>query len=80
MQRIHRRRWRLEFKPVYSVLELARALGVSRYRLERLLRAKDVFVYRVGRTAIVPLSEIRDKLEPLWASLLETAHERHEVD
>jgi hypothetical protein len=66
----------LELKPLYTALELARSLGVSRYRLVRLLEVRDVFVYRVGRDILVPLSEIRDKLQPLWDSLLENDEKR----
>ena len=67
----------LELKPVYTALELAHSLGISRRRFIRLLEMQDVFVYRVGRTVLVPVSEIRDKLQPLWASLLANDQKRH---
>jgi hypothetical protein len=67
----------LELKAVYTALELARSLGISRYRLTRLLKVQDVFVYRIGRTVFVPVSEVRDKLQPLWESILECDEKRH---
>ena len=75
---IVRRREPLELKAVYTALELARSLGISRYRLTRLLEAQDVLVYRIGRTVLVPVSEVRAKLQPLWESLLVRDEKRHE--
>ena len=48
----------------------------SRRRLVRLLQMFDIFVYEIGTSVFVPLSEIRDKLGPLWASL--RANDRQE--
>ena len=70
----------LELKPVYTVLELAQSLGISRRTFIQLLEMHEVLVYRIGRTVVVPASEVRDKLQPLWASLLEMHDERHEVE
>jgi hypothetical protein len=35
---------------------------------------------KVGRTVLVPVSEVRDKLQPLWASLLASDQKRREVE
>ena len=39
-----------------------------------------VFVYQIGRSLFVPLSEIQEKLQPLWASLLTDERNRQKVD
>jgi hypothetical protein len=70
----------LELKPVYTALELARSLGISRRRFMRLLEMQNVFIYRLGRVVLVPATEVRDKLQPLWASLLASDQKRREVD
>jgi hypothetical protein len=57
-------------RAVYSIAELASIGNVSRQSLGRLLDACGIeFVY-AGRTALVPLSEIRRKIPPLWESIL----------
>ena len=70
----------LDLKPVYTAVELAQSIGISRRRFIRLLERQEVFVYRVGWDVLVPLSEVRDKLQPLWASLLVIDQRRQEVD
>jgi hypothetical protein len=66
----------LELKPLYTAVELAQSIGISRRRFIRLLAKQDVFVYRVGWDVLVPLSEVRDKLPPLWDSLLASNEKR----
>ncbi len=39
-----------------------------------------VFVYQIGRSLFVPLSEIQEKIQPLWASLLTEERNRAEVE
>jgi hypothetical protein len=70
----------LELKPVYTAVELAQSIGISRRRFIRLLERHEVLVYRVGWDILVPLSEVRDKLQPFWASLLAADQKRQEVD
>ena len=70
----------LELKPMYTAVELAQSIGISRRRFLRLLETHEVLVYRVGWDTLVPLSEVRDKLQPLWASLLAADQRRQEVD
>ena len=70
----------LGLKPLYTTAELARSIGISQYRVERLLRMHRVFVYQIGRSLFVPLSEIQEKLQPLWASLLTDDRNRKKVD
>ena len=60
----------LPLRALYTVGELARAVGVSRYMMTRLLRAKGVELLRSGRRLIVPLCEIEEKLPLLWRSVL----------
>jgi len=70
----------LGLKPLYSTVELARALGISQHRVERLVKAHDVFVYRIGASVFVPLSEIEEKLQPLWDSIVTDERNRKKVD
>lgn len=56
----------------YSVAQLASIGNVSRQSLWRLLKACDVRFLYVGRTALVPLSEIQGKIPPLWETLVAT--------
>ena len=67
----------LELKPLYTAVELAQSIGISRRRFMRLLVRQEVYFYRVGWDVFVPLSEIRDKLQPLWRSLLASNEKRH---
>jgi hypothetical protein len=53
---------------VYSIARLAKLGGVSRFLLRRLLKASGVTFVRSGRTVLVPLSEIEEKLPTLWNS------------
>jgi hypothetical protein len=70
----------LGLKPLYTTTELARSIGISQYRVERLLKMHRVFVYQIGRSLFVPLSEIQEKLQPLWASLLTDERNRQKAD
>jgi hypothetical protein len=70
----------LELKPSYTAVELAQSIGISRRRFIRLLEMQEVLVYCVGWDVLVPLSEVRDRLQPLWASLLAADQTRQEVN
>lgn len=59
-------------KAVYSIAELASIGNVTRQSLGRLLRACGIEFVHAGRTALVPLSEIRKRIPPLWESLVAT--------
>jgi hypothetical protein len=59
----------LRLKALYPVSELARAIGVSHRRLQKLLQIEEVRVYRVGRFLFVPLTELEEKVPPLWESI-----------
>ena len=61
---------RLEVRALYSVTELARAARVSTAKLRRVLRANHVVLLRSGRALFVPLSEIKDKIAPLWDGIV----------
>jgi hypothetical protein len=54
---------------VYTVGELARASGVSAWRLARLLADADVAFTRSGRCRLVSLSELRSKARPIWDAI-----------
>lgn len=60
----------LEVRARYTIVELANAANVSHQSMRRLLAALGVEVLRVGRSAYVLLSEIEEKLEPLWKSIV----------
>ncbi len=61
----------LPLKALYTVSELCDATGLSRARLNRLLRTCQVELFSRGRSVYVPLSEIRTRLEPLWREICE---------
>jgi hypothetical protein len=58
----------LPIQALYPLSHLAVAMGVSHRRLQRLLKAEDVKVYRAGRLMLVPLSELEEKVPALWES------------
>jgi len=59
----------LEVRAFYSVPALAQIANVSADMMRRLLRTNRLELLRVGRVLLVPLSEIRKKVPPLWDSL-----------
>lgn len=61
----------LPLKALYTLPELEQAIGISRARVERLLRVCSVEVITDGRFVYVPLPEIRQKVEPLWQAICE---------
>jgi hypothetical protein len=62
-------------KPLYVASELAKTLGISVHVLQKLLESQGVVVYRVGPLTVIPLSEIRDKLPPVWDAI-DAAYEK----
>jgi hypothetical protein len=59
----------LPIQALYPVSELARSIGVSHRRLQKLLKLEEVRVYRVGRFLFVPLTELEEKVPPIWESI-----------
>jgi hypothetical protein len=59
----------LEVRALYSVTALAQIANVSRDMLRRVLRSSGVTFLHAGRVLLVPLSEIRSKVPPLWKTL-----------
>jgi hypothetical protein len=59
----------LPIQALYPLGHLARAIGVSHRRLQRLLKIEGVHVFRVGRFLFVPLTELEEKVPPLWESI-----------
>jgi hypothetical protein len=59
----------LRLQALYPVGELARAVGLRHRRFQRLLRLQGVQLVRCGRFIYVPLSELEDKIRPLWDSI-----------
>lgn len=66
----------LELQAFYSIAALARFGNVTTDLLRRLLRANGVTFLRAGRTLYAPLSEIQQKIPPLWKSLCAAAELR----
>jgi hypothetical protein len=58
-----------ELQAVYRIPELATIANTSRYLMERLLREAGVRRLRVGKTAVIPMREIQEKIPLLWESL-----------
>jgi len=52
----------LQLRALYTVGELAGAVGVTPYMMSKLLRAKGVELLQSRRRRLVPLCEIEEKL------------------
>ena len=59
----------LNLQSFYGVCALAEVANVSRYVMNRLLRLAGVRFQRIGRSVLVPVSEIEEKIPLLWNSL-----------
>jgi hypothetical protein len=59
----------LQVRAFYSIGALAHIGNVSTYMLRRLLRANGVVFLRGQRAIFVPLTEIREKVPPLWKAI-----------
>ena len=56
-------------KVSFSVPELARLAGMSRWAMGRLLRTAGVVIHRSGHKRVVFLSEVKRALPALWESV-----------
>ena len=54
---------------LYPVAQLAHACGLSHKRMQSVLAASGVEIVRAGRCLYVPLSEVEEKVRPLWDGL-----------
>jgi hypothetical protein len=70
----------LPIQALYTVGQLARAMGATHRRMQRLLKIEDVVVYRVGRFLLVPLTELEEKVPPLWESIKASESFRRALD
>jgi hypothetical protein len=59
----------LPIRAIYSIAELARASGIERRKLKRLLVAARVELMSTARVSFVPLSELEVKVRPLWEAV-----------
>ncbi len=59
----------LPIRALYHVTHLARAAGVTYRTLFSLLKSEGARVYRAGRSVLVPLTEVEDKLPEVWESI-----------
>jgi hypothetical protein len=66
----------LPMKVLYTATELSASLGISRHMLFELVRVRGMVTYRLERNTLIPLSEIKDKLEPVWDAILLTEQNR----
>ncbi len=64
----------------YELWELVEIANVSRHLMRKLLRLAGVQVQRMGRTVLVPLSEIEKKVPLLWDSLQVLQRARRTVE
>ena len=62
-----------QIKVVYSIPELAKVVGVSRFAMGRMLEMAKVEVHRSGRRRLVMLAELKPAMPTLWASIQEYA-------
>jgi hypothetical protein len=56
-------------KALYTVSEIGKASGLTRFRVLRLMRLCHIELLSMGRSVYVPLSEIRRKLKPVWREI-----------
>jgi hypothetical protein len=70
----------LPIQALYPVSALARAMGVSHRRLQKLLETAEVCVMRAGRFLYVPLTELEEKVPPLWESIKAAESLRRALD
>ena len=70
----------LPIQALYPVSELARAVGVTHRRLQKLLKIEGVHVYRVGRFLFVPMTELEEKVPPIWESIKASESLRRALD
>lgn len=63
----------MNVKPIYTVPELARMLGISRFRATTLLRRVGVPI-QPGDPRMVYLSDIKACAPEIWTSMEEAAH------
>jgi hypothetical protein len=63
------RRAEVALQSFYGVSALAQVANESRYVMNKLLRLVHVRFQSVGRSVLVPLSEIEEKVPLLWNSL-----------
>ncbi len=59
----------LPLRAAYDVTELARATGIERRRLRRVLEDAGVRFLQCGRVRLVSLSEIERKVPLLWEGI-----------
>jgi hypothetical protein len=59
----------LPLRALYPLGQLATAVGLSDRRLEHLLEKAGVELLRSGWAKYVPLSELEQKVRPLWESI-----------
>jgi hypothetical protein len=65
-----------ELRALYKIAELAALTKVSRHLMERLLHGRGVLPLRLGRTVLIPSSEIQEKIPLLWKSLVASHRSR----
>ena len=70
----------LPIQALYPVSELARAMGISHRQLQKLLKTAEVCLMRAGRFLYVPLTELEEKVPPLWESLKAAESLRRALD
>jgi hypothetical protein len=70
----------LPIQALYQVGPLAKAIGVTHRRLQRLLKLEEVHVFRVGRFLLVPLTELETKVPDLWDSIKAAESFRRALD
>ena len=69
----------LPLRSVYGIDELAAAAGINRRRLHRHLLRGGVRLLILGRRVLVPLTEIRRRIPPLWKSIVLAERVRRRV-
>lgn len=59
-----------ELRAYYTVPELAKLMGRTRWQVRRLLDANDVRTHRIGRAIVVSVEAIRCAFPDIWEGVI----------
>jgi hypothetical protein len=68
-RRMDVQRGKLKVQALHSTAALARLANMTRQMLTRLLQVHHVQFVHLGRAVPVPMSQIEEKIPPLWENL-----------
>lgn len=60
---------RPEPKAAWSITELAKAAGLSRFQVRRMIKSNGVLTERIGKKVLVPFTSLKALMPGLYAAL-----------